>query len=775
MFLHLVTHTQIQYVSKINKQNFDLKLELFHRRQRTDALETKLGRLEVLEHDNKELQGINEELLLELEKRDDAVREAVGLICELEARLEEVEPLVADLRPSTATPELESLPRNESVAPSEQQLSQADSALPSTPPTARMLDYRKDSQAARTPVDQSAPGVEKGPWRTPSFLRENKKSTRALRSLYSSDGYSTPGNPSVFSLPRPVSIFSADDQKPEADPDGFMLNSPRLSMLSESSFLSVYGNAKGSDLISAKKKERRPYDESSSEDERPLQGIKQHNPNIHKWINESKRTPPKRTFAKERRGDRFSSIDEVVGDVPNETQPIQRARQMSPRSSSHQKREGSVNFQPLPPLGGSMFGHEVLPPTPDTMSTSNKEADSAAPSIITEKSLMDGTPFEVNNQTAFAPEERPQTAESSGDPSKLDPSPVFDEEDTAMKSDGEYESTQVAQSDAGTIGIPPVPHQASKFMNGSLNAKRQVGAAPMRPLLASYATDMMFNGEGYELLQPARTMSYPSPAEGKHRRSVQFPPAGHEASEIPKTVNESHSTKSRASGKNTTVTPTRERPGASSTESPSDGRGGESWTPSDTENNDRRQSSSVRLRSLFGKLVLPSAKPGAAPSEPPSSGIPSNNNTPPSTSRHRRPSSVHLQNSAKPLPDPPATRIARPSSAKDPNHSQFGAARRYSLLPDAGVVPGVQGVGLSQAEPGKDSVELARGVDLPYGRASAGGLVRRQTDSESWQSNRTIGGEEAVGVAGRKWGIGIGRSASTKMKEGLNGLRNRQK
>ena len=732
-------------------------------------METKLARLEVLEHDNKELQAINEDLLLELEKRDVAVREAVGLICDLEARLEEAG---GHQRPSTATTGLESLPSTEAVAPSEKNLSQADTALPTTPPTARILDYRKDSPAARTPVDRLAPGLEKRPSRTPSFLRENKKSTRALRSLYSSDGYSTPGNPSVFSLPRPVSTFSADEQKPDPDPDGFMLNSPRLSMLSESSFLSVYGNAKGSDLISAKKKERRPYDESSSEDERPLPASKQHNPNIHKWINESKRTPPKRPFARERRGDRFSSIDEVVDDVPNETQPIPRARQMSPRSSSHQKREESINFQPLPPLGGSMFGHEVLPPTPDTMSTSNKETHSAAPSIITEKSLMDGTPFEVNNQIAFPPEERPQTAESSGDPSKLDPSPVLDE-DTVMKSEGEYESTQVAQSDAGTIGIPPVPHQASKFMNGSLHAKRPVGAMPMRPLLASYATDMMFNGEGYELLQPARTMSYPSPAENKHRRSVQFPPAGHEASEIPKAVNESHSTKSRAGGTNTTVTPTRERPGASSTESPSDGRGGESWTPSDTENTDRRQPSSVRLRSLFGRIV-PSAKPGAAPREPPSSEVASNN-TPSSTSRHGRPSSVHLQNSAKPLPDPPATRIARPSSAKDPNHSQFGTARRYSLLPDAGVVPGVQGLGSSHAEAGKDSVELARGADVPFGKASAGGMVRPQTDSESWQSNRTMGGEDTVSVAGRKWGIGIGRSASTKMKEGLNGLRNRQK
>lgn len=743
-----------QYVSKINKENFDLKLELFHRRQKTGALEAKLERLDILERNNKELQEINEDLLLELEKRDAAVREAVGLICDLQARLEVVEPLAAGLQLSAATPELESRTFHESRGPYEQPLSPVDGALPSTPPTTRMSDYRKDSQIARSPVDSSAPGIEK-PYRTPSFLKENKKSTQALRSLYSSDGYSTPGNPSMFSLPRPGSLFSADEQKSEVDPDGFVLNSPRLSMLSESSFLSVYGKAKESDLISAKKTESRPYDESSSENEHSRQDSKQHNPNIHKWINESKKPPPKRRFAKDRRDDRFSSIDQVVDDIPNEAQPVQRARQIPSRSPSHQNREEPVSFQPLPPLGGTMFGQDVLPPTPDTMSTSNIEANSSAPSIITEKSLLDGTPFGATNYSVFAPEERPQTTESSGDPFKLDPTLIFDEEETVMKSDDEP------------------PHQTSTFMNGSLNAKRQVGAVPPRPLLTTYATDMMFNGEGYDSIQPARTMSYPSPAEGKRRRSVQFPPAGHEASEMLKTVYGSHSTKSRVSGKNSIVTPKRERLGASPTESSSDGRGGESWSPSDAENNDRRQSSSVRLKNLFGKLTSPTVKSGAALSEPLSSELQSH--TPPSSSRHRRPSSVHLQNSSKPLPDPPATRIARPTSARDPNHSQFGTARRYSLIPDASMVHGAQGSNSSKGEPGNDSVEPAREVDLPYGKASTGGVLHRRTDSESRQSNRITGSDEAVGVAGRKWGIGIGRSASAKMKGGLSGLRNRPK
>lgn len=774
MSLHLVTNTQMQYVSKINKQNFDLKLELFHRRQKTEALEAKLEKLEVLKRDNKELNEINADLLFELEKRDAAVKEAVGRICYLEAKMEEMEPLLAGLLPFMTIPDRESQPLNESREQLEQPLSPVDTALPATPSTTRMLDSRKDYQTPRSPIDESAPRVETPPRRTPSFLKENDKSTQALRSLYSSDGYSTPGNQSVFSLPRPGSLFSADEKKPEADPDNLMVNSPRLSMLSESSFVSVYGKTKESDLISAKKTERRLYEESSSEDERPFQDPKQHKPNIHKWINESNKiTAPTRRFAKDRQSDNFSSIDEMVDNIPNETQSVQRPRQVSPRSHSHQNKEESAKFQPLPPLGGPVFGHDVLPPTPDTMSTSNIEAISAATSIITEKSMVDGAPFGINNYNLFAPEERPLTAESSGDPSKLGPTPIFDEENIVIKSDGEHESTQVAQSDAGEIWNPQASHQVSTFMTGSLNAKRQVSALPVRPLLTSYATDMMFNGEGYDSVQPARTMSYPSPAEGKRRRSVQFPPVGQEAFEIPKTVKEFHSTRNRASGKSAIVTPKRERLGASPTESSSDSRGGESWTPSETENNDRRQSSSLRLKNLFGfKSTSPSAKSGANLGESPLSEAQS---MPSSTSHHRRPSSVHLQNSSKPLPNPPASRIARPSSARDPNHSQFGTARRYSLIPDASVVHGAQGVDPSTAEPGEDSVELAGEASLPYGKASPGGVVHRTTDSEPRPSFGSMGADEAVGVAGRKWGIGIGRNASARMKEGLNGLRSRPK
>ncbi|KAK2815379.1 hypothetical protein FQN49_008080, partial [Arthroderma sp. PD_2] len=113
-----------QYVSKMNKLNFDLKLEIFHRTQQVTTLEKKLEKMQELEEqvqqmemmdqeieelrgveeDNQRLRESNEELRCELDKRDQAVNEAVELICQLEAKLETLEAQREDERPSTARP-----------------------------------------------------------------------------------------------------------------------------------------------------------------------------------------------------------------------------------------------------------------------------------------------------------------------------------------------------------------------------------------------------------------------------------------------------------------------------------------------------------------------------------------------------------------------------------------------------------------------------------------------------------------------------------------------
>jgi len=95
-----------EHVSKLAKLNFDLKLEVYHRREKVEELERKVHLLEEslekslkekvelrsengrLRSDNKDLLDMNEELLGELETRDKAVDEAVDLICSLEERVD---------------------------------------------------------------------------------------------------------------------------------------------------------------------------------------------------------------------------------------------------------------------------------------------------------------------------------------------------------------------------------------------------------------------------------------------------------------------------------------------------------------------------------------------------------------------------------------------------------------------------------------------------------------------------------------------------------------
>lgn len=207
----------------MHKENFDLKLELYHRRERQSKLE---GRVEVLEtqiEEQSELQAINDQLLTELEKRDQAVEQAVGIIIGLE---EKNDKLIAE-RNAVKTIHAETSfylsdhtdgASTSSFAPDIPQLEVDDDATPVCKRTLR----------------------SKSIVRMPSFLSENTEETEALRSLY---------------LPRDQSHNGTASRKPAEDngmkePDAFsepdVMNSPRLSVLSESSFLSVYGS-KGKD------------------------------------------------------------------------------------------------------------------------------------------------------------------------------------------------------------------------------------------------------------------------------------------------------------------------------------------------------------------------------------------------------------------------------------------------------------------------------------------------------------------------------------------------
>ena len=504
-----------EYISKINKQNFDLKLEVFHRRQRNEVLETRLEKFQQLEADNEELQSINEELLLELEKRDVAIQEAVGLICELEAKNEDLQIAVVrmDFTQSTSTSNPE--PAKEGNDPITSPLSMVSGMEGSGPSrsTGIQTDLQGPSEHSLSAPDTLSPPKVTAR-RVPSFLRDMKKSTNVLRSLYSSDG-----NASLVSLSRPVSLFSGEDDDDEERIDRQMTNSPRLSILSESGFSEIYGGHKNRIFGETEDKGEAaepalPKTHSTS----PHRNT-QRESRLYKWLDE--RNMPRTPSPKGTTNDKVSSIGEVLSQVPSNSSRDQKpaettAASQHPREQqtpekrqakqhrNHEKRSASPSF------GGSIFGGAVLPPTPDTMSTATLDANSSTPSIITEKSIIDGTPYPAKGYSALIPDH--QTSEGShglvlGSPGRRDMS---------------------ARNDAHDI-------------SGSI--------APSRPSLTICGTSPT---------QAPRNLSYPSPTSRARRLSDQRPPRSYRGSDSnsEKTVNQSPQER-LSPGNPATITPTR--------------------------------------------------------------------------------------------------------------------------------------------------------------------------------------------------------------------------
>ncbi|KAK6844694.1 hypothetical protein PG995_014804 [Apiospora arundinis] len=190
-------------LSTLHKQNFDLKVELYHRRERQTALEQRNA---TLERDQAELMELNESVWSELEKRDIALKEAIALIMGLENRVGEL------------------LLEREMVRQVE-----ADGTYRHS----RDNESELDEPAASTPKVQRFPGTlpvddDKVLDRMPSFMSERSAHTENLRNVILNN------KSSIFHL-RKVSQSSADPSELAR------VTSPSLSVLSESSFMSVYG------------------------------------------------------------------------------------------------------------------------------------------------------------------------------------------------------------------------------------------------------------------------------------------------------------------------------------------------------------------------------------------------------------------------------------------------------------------------------------------------------------------------------------------------------
>ena len=512
-----------EHISKMSKQNFNLKLEVHYCRERNKTLETKLERFQELEADNRELQSINEELMSELETRIVAVEQAVDVICEREATIEELEAKNKELEMAVVRMDFSRSPSSSDAEPAKEGTEVIASNL--SPTSGTELSGSSDNahigdQSDQQPLSEhslSAPDTLSPPKapsarRIPSFMRDNKKSTTVLRSLYSSNG-----NASFVSLGRPVSIFSGDDDDDRIDRQ--MSNSPQLSILSESGFESIYGGRKdqtsgetdGEDNVADPHLPKLPSN--------PPQRNAQSQLRLRRWLDEKNmtRTPS----PKGREDDKVSSIGEVlsqaptsfqdrnaiaakVPDYPHEQRTPEKRQGKQPRN--HEKRSSSPCF------AGPIFGAAVLPPTPDTMSTATLNVNSSTASIITEKSVLD---HPAQAHSALLLDTRPHSSESGNGSGSL--------------------------GSLRDIVRPGMSVQSHTRGISESNAAR-------RPSLTISGADT-FSG---------RTLSFPSPTGRARRLSGQRPPQSYRGSDSnsDKTVDPSPQERLR-SGSAATITPTR--------------------------------------------------------------------------------------------------------------------------------------------------------------------------------------------------------------------------
>ncbi|SZF01960.1 unnamed protein product [Blumeria hordei] len=192
-----------EQTSSLHKQNYNLKLELFHRRDRQSKLESELAAAQKIIEEQAEYQEMNDILMVELERRDQAVDEAINLITSLEEQVELLRKENERLRLGQGSKKVESR-------------------------VGLANDLRKNYPSSledQTLHSRSIP-------RMPSFLSDQSGETEALRSLYTKR---------VGASESTLSKLEEEEEEGNQEE----MDSPRLSVLSrlsESSFISVYGD-----------------------------------------------------------------------------------------------------------------------------------------------------------------------------------------------------------------------------------------------------------------------------------------------------------------------------------------------------------------------------------------------------------------------------------------------------------------------------------------------------------------------------------------------------
>ncbi|RYP49536.1 hypothetical protein DL768_004802 [Monosporascus sp. mg162] len=395
-------------ICTLHKQNFDLKLELYHRRQRQDALEEKVERLEA---ENAEVRALRDKLAAAAEEKkrhDNAIKEAVALIVRLESTVKEL------------------CREKEVVRQVEDDGSYRHSHTDE-------YDPHDDSGVALTPkvkeheffqFTDSARSLE----RVPSFLSEQSEQTENLRNVVL-------GVRSSLAHTRKVSESSDASRTIAAA-------SPSVSMLSESSFASIYGlrNRRNRDstgtpgldatqfsVISTplKAKSKQGWaSQNSVATNQAARGTSQGGVNLRTHVQSGNRvldtTSPLQKL--ERLGKQFPTALDVprpstsCGTRGMPTTPPAWSTRPSHVNPRQDKRDTLHRVITNGPTNKELANSHALPPTPDTAtsSTLRRHKSSSQESLDVHSELLPQgsfpTVFERSNVSAVNPPPRPRSA-----------------------------------------------------------------------------------------------------------------------------------------------------------------------------------------------------------------------------------------------------------------------------------------------------------------------------------------------------------------------------
>ncbi|CAN8104479.1 unnamed protein product [Discula destructiva] len=349
-------------MSNLHKQNFDLKLELFHRRERQAVLEQQT---ETLEKELINCQQSNGMLVQEMEKRDKAVEEAVHMIVTLEARIELL------LREREITRQVET---------KTSMLSQLNESSAAT--LVNQATASKQQQGSAHNEDHTLD-------RMPSFLSEHTENTQNLRN--------------VFMDPK-TSYLSLSKTDSRVGNNGFV--SPSMSILSESSFLSIYGQKNPNDSLSPSDVSPTIQSRLANSGQRSVSlPTGEYTPNTPQGADHRERFKNETQLGRERR-----LLRTPVKISPNKhTEPqttiagedIGRSTTVRPDRSQVFPRVKNNSERPVRKviIDNSGANHQRFPPTPDTMTSSiMKQKDMSEDAMRDERNSNDSRSLALTNQ-----------------------------------------------------------------------------------------------------------------------------------------------------------------------------------------------------------------------------------------------------------------------------------------------------------------------------------------------------------------------------------------